>query len=111
MSTYDMYSTTYASPEDYDAKAGMSYWVVAQLEDGVSESCRIDRRDVDRLSKSEDPQGVTAMLSACLGRTVPVPIRSFSLEGRRRAVDWRAWRLADEQRVAIAGPIVIDSRQ
>jgi hypothetical protein len=110
MSTYDMYSTTYASPADYDAKAGMSYWVVAQLEDGVSESCRIDRRDVEALSKArDDRESATAVLRSCLGR--PAPVHSFIVEGRRRAIDWKRWRLGGEERTAIAGTITLDTRQ
>jgi len=110
MSTYDMYSTTYSSPEDYVAKAGMSYWVVAQLADGTSDSCRVDRRDVDRLTHAGDDAGaVRGVLAQCLGR--PATVTSISLEGRRRSVDWREWRLASEERVAIAGPIAIGSVQ
>ena len=28
LSTYDMYSTTYGSPADYEHNAGQAYWIV-----------------------------------------------------------------------------------
>lgn len=109
LSTYDMYSTTYSSPEDYTAKSGMSYWLVVQLADGTSESCRVDRRDVDGLStESPDLASVTAVAADCLGRSVP--LRSLTVEGRHREVDWDAWRFAgDVLRQPIGRPIVFES--
>jgi hypothetical protein len=108
LSTYDMYSTTYASPEDYEEKAGMGYWLIAQFEDGGTDTCQWDRSDFERFSSlaSDDP-AVRELVTRCLGWAAPV--RAISVEGRRRRVDWRTWRLEGETRLPLAGPIVLKS--
>jgi hypothetical protein len=108
MSTYDMYSTTYSSPEDYEAKAGMGYWLIAQFEDGGTDTCKFEPSDFERFSTlaSDDP-AVRDLVTRCLGWAAPV--RTISVEGRRRKVNWSTWRLDGETRLPLAGPIVLKS--
>ncbi len=108
LARYDMYSNTHASPAEYEASMGMTYWVLATFEDGSTGSCRVDRRDVDRLSHAmsaaaDERASIDRLLARCLGTSNRV--RSISLEGRRGLVNWDKWRVEGETRTAIAGPI------
>jgi hypothetical protein len=108
MSTYDMYSTTYDSPEDYEAKSGMGYWLIARFEDGRTDTCQFDRSDFDRFSSMEpDDPAVRPLLERCLGSAAPV--RSILIEGRRRTIDWTTWRIKEDTRLPLVGPITLKS--
>jgi hypothetical protein len=106
VSAFDMYSSTYASPADYESKAGMSYWIAAQFADGKSDSCRVSREDADAVVSREVRQRAR-VLENCFHRAAAA-VRTVSIEGSRRAVDWARWRLGDEVRVTLAGPIAVD---
>lgn len=104
VSAFDMYSSTYASPADYESKAGMSYWIAASFADGRTDSCRVSREDADAAV------GATPRLARVLERcfdTAASSVRAVSVEGSRRTVDWARWRLGDEVRVTLAGPLAI----
>jgi len=106
VSAFDMYSSTYASPADYESKAGMSYWIAASFVDGRSDSCRVSREDADAVLNREAARRAR-VLENCFHTAAPA-VRTVSIEGSRRAVDWTRWRLGDEVRVTLAGPIAID---
>ncbi len=106
ISAYDMYSTTYGSPEEYERQSGMTYWLVVLRNDGATESCAIDRiaavRFAEVIRGEADRADAAAILETCtrgVGR-----IDAVSIEGRRRRVDWSRWRLAGETSLLLAGP-------
>jgi hypothetical protein len=107
---YDMYSNTHASPDEYEAGMGMTYWVLASFEDGTTGSCRVDGGDVDRLTRADSAAGeerasIDRLLARCLGSSNP--LRQISLEGRRSVIDWDSWRVDGQTRMPIAGPIAL----
>jgi len=51
LSSYDMYSTTYASPEDYEKNAGAAYWVVGLDDAGRTHRCRITLADAEAVGR------------------------------------------------------------
>jgi hypothetical protein len=106
VSAFDMYSSTYASPADYESKAGMSYWIAASFADGKNDSCRVSREDADAVVNREGARRAR-VLENCFDTAAPA-VRTVSIEGSRRAVDWARWRLGDEVRVTLAGPMAID---
>lgn len=108
VSAFDMYSATYASPADYESKAGMLYWVAAEFADGKTDSCRVSREDADAVAAG-DATRVARVLQSCFD-TAARPVRAVSVEGTRRAVDWARWRLGDEVRVPLAGPFPMNGR-
>jgi hypothetical protein len=111
VSTWDMYSTTYASPEEYEAKAGLAYMIVAGFDDGRSEACRVDQQDAEILvTRAPDgplPDQVTKAIENCFRSGLPIKV--LSVEGRRRKVDWVRWQFAaDEVRIPLGGPFPAD---
>ena len=95
VSGYDMYATTYASPAEYEQKAGEQYWLVAADDRGALEECRLSRADVDLLatpvSSRRDPGRVLEVLQGCFEPAARY--KSLAVEARRARVDWNAWRL------------------
>jgi len=95
LSTYDMYATTYASPAEYEQKAGEQYWIVAIDGRGTRHECRISRAQVDMLGTAsagrDDRRPALEVLRRCF--TPVAPLEKFSVEARRAHVDWEAWRL------------------
>jgi len=106
VSAFDMYSSTYASPADYEAQAGMSYWIAARFADGRSGSCRVSREDAAAVAGGASPRR-TRVLENCFDGAAP-SVRAVSVEGSRRAIDWARWRLGDEVRVTLAGPFPVN---
>jgi len=106
VSAFDMYSSTYASPADYESKAGMSYWIAARFADGKSDSCRVSRADADAVAEGASPRRAR-VLQNCFDTAAP-SVRAVSVEGSRRAIDWARWRVGDEVRVTLAGPFPIN---
>ena len=105
ISAFDMYSSTYASPADYESKAGMSYRIAASFADGRMDSCRVTREDADAVARRVTPR-LARVLENCFDTAAP-SVRAVSVEGIRRKVDWARWRLGDEVRMPLAGPIVL----
>jgi hypothetical protein len=48
------------------------------------------------------------VLENCFDTAAP-SVRAVSVEGMRRTVDWARWRLGDEIRTPLAGPITLRS--
>ena len=115
LSAYDMYSTTYDSPSEYEAKGGMSYWLIARFDDGTSSECGVSRADAElvaaELGSAKGHGGFSArVLERCINEhrdrlESKGSLRTVAVEGRWTAVDWDAWRLAGEKRVSIAAPV------
>lgn len=101
VSSYDMYSTTYSSPEDYERKANEVYWVVAADAAGQMRECRISREEAGVLGTagSANPAGAAALLRRCFEND---DVQAVSVEVRRVRVDWNAWRLEAPARMPVA---------
>lgn len=107
ISKYDMYSTTYGSPAEYEEKAGQGYWMLATDEAGEPHECRITREDADLMaraaSRSEDRPAALEVVQRCFEPSLHV--RSLSLETRRTQVDWARWRVEEPARVPLLDTI------
>jgi hypothetical protein len=103
VSSYDMYSTTYASPEDYERKANEVYWVVATDATGQRHECRITRVEAELFGSAgradAGPAGTTGLLRRCFGNA---SLETISVEVRRVRVNWNAWRLEPPARIPLA---------
>jgi hypothetical protein len=95
ISAYDMYATTYASPAEYEQKAGEQYWLVAADDRGARDECLISRHDVEMLGKPVygplDRGRVFDLLQRCFEPAAR--FKDLSVEVRRVRVDWDGWRL------------------
>jgi hypothetical protein len=83
LSAYDMYSTTYASPEEYTRQT-TSYALVVTMADGSVRECGISEEE------AEHPA-----LDNALARCVPGEtdrIRTAGVEATKREVDWKTGR-------------------
>jgi hypothetical protein len=109
ISTYDMYSTTYGSPAEYEQKAGQSYWVVASGDADDPYRCRITRVDAERITRAGDARTVAAdpVMRECLAGAGGA--REVSLEATRVQIDWDAWRRLERPRSThLMGPVMLD---
>ena len=113
LSTYDMYSTTYADDAEYVSKAGLSYWIIAGRPDGTTEACRVSRSAADAVERaiSGTAQWTSAAgaIDTCFGTSAPVV--NVSVQGRRNAVDWSQWPPVEVVTVPLAGPVALASRK
>ena len=104
LSAYDMYSTTYGNPSEYEAAAGVSYWLISRQAGVPNESCEVSgdvaKAWLDESRRGTDPEGVR-MARACFGDQLA---RQFVVEGRRTRVDWDRWRLAADEHQVLGGP-------
>jgi hypothetical protein len=95
ISAYDMYATTYASPAEFEQKAGEEYWIVAADDRGALDECRISRADVEVLGKPTygplDRGRVVDLLQRCFEPAAR--FTDLAVEARRVRVDWDGWRL------------------
>ena len=103
VSSYDMYSTTYASPEDYERKSNQVYWVVASDTSGQRLECRITREEAGVFASAGRADarrdGTSALLRRCFGNS---SLEAISVEVRRVRVNWSAWRLEPPSRIPVA---------
>ena len=103
VSAYDMYSKTYAGPDEYPDDGGSSHWLVAGMADGSERACRIDR-DEARLIAALPPQQYTSaaapMLASCFGENGSM--RSVTVEERRPNIEWRQGRYIGTHRVRLS---------
>jgi hypothetical protein len=109
ISTYDMYSTTYASPAEYEQKAADSYWVVGVDDLSNPHRCRVNRTEADAVTATrsiQDSKGPAAQIvRRCFDPSVK--IRSVAVEGSRARVNWAEWRPEPPVRVRLTDPIPI----
>jgi hypothetical protein len=100
ISSYDMYSTTYGSPAEYERKAADAFWVLGTDTAGQSYECRVTRDDADLLAGKAPTaaRGAREVLQQCFAG---VRLRTVSIETRRVRVDWNAWRLERPARITL----------
>lgn len=110
LSTYDMYSTTYGSPAEYEEKAGQAYWIVGVDDAGHAHRCAITQIEAGTITRD----GVSAagrfpapLLRRCFGPSTR--IQHASVEASRIQVDWTRWkRLEEPLRTRITEPMALD---
>lgn len=109
LSAFDMYSTTYASPAEYESKAGLTYWIVADFADGTSDSCKVARQDAEGIARARVVSVAITQYARTIGNCFGSGRRvlTLAIEGRRRRIDWQRWQFLNEVSVRIAGPIPI----
>jgi hypothetical protein len=108
ISTYDMYSTTYASTAEYEQKAADQYWLVATDDAMKLHQCRIGRTDVDVIAAEAATRGgavATELIRRCFDPSVH--IRTIAVEGSRVRVDWTEWRSEQPARVRLTDTISV----
>ena len=109
LSTYDMYSTTYGSPAEYEANAGLDYWIVGRDDSEQSHSCRISRVEADTIAGDGIPTDrlfTEGVLRRCFEPALG--LQNISVEVSRVQVDWTQWRLEEPVRLPLTGPIALD---
>jgi hypothetical protein len=110
VSAYDMYATTYASPAEYEQKAGEEYWIVAADDRAALHECRISRAEVDLLGGASpgkaDRGPALEVLRRCFAPAAD--FENLSVEARRARVDWDAWRLEEPARTQLFSIAVSD---
>ena len=110
LSTYDMYSTTYGSPAEYEDKAGQAYWLVGLDDAAQAHRCRISRMEVDAIARggvSADQLLTEPVLRRCFDPSMR--LRHVFVEASRVQVDWTQWRRLEEPaRVRLSDPIALD---
>jgi hypothetical protein len=113
LSAYDMYSATYASPDDYEAASNLEYRIVARSAEGWADvpGCIVDDRAaaIARLAFAGSPADrgrLRDLVGPCLrGRPGVEQIR---LEGDRQVFDWASSRFEWKRRLDVIGPIDAD---
>jgi len=110
-STYDMYSTTYGSPAEYEEKAGQAYWIVAVDDSAQTHHCRISRPQADVVIRAAagpvDWPSMMPVLRDCFEASIR--LQHVSVEATRARVDWAQWRRLDEPiRIRLTDPIPVD---
>lgn len=111
MSTYDMYATTYGSPEAYETASGLSYWLVGIDDTSEPHECVVPKSEADVIvqaaSAPVDRETTSRLLERCFAQAPA--IRSVSVESREVNVDWDRWRLQSDKRVALTEPLPADA--
>ena len=106
LSSYDMYSTTYVSPAEYEAKSGVRYWIVASANDQQVGECLVNRSAAESVSRALVGNAASTasadVLERCFGEGAPV--RTVTVEGRRSRIDWNRWPPEEIVRQPMAGP-------
>jgi len=108
LSSYDMYSTTYASPADFEEKASDARWLVALDETGRRHQCRLTRVEAERLVSGASSDGALpdALRQRCLDPSLRV--KTVTVEADRVRVDWAHLRLEETGRVPLRSFDVTD---
>jgi hypothetical protein len=109
LSTYDMYSTTYASPADFEEKATDAHWLVATDETGRRHQCRLTRVEAEALTSGTSGNSALppALRQRCLDPSLRV--KTVTVEADRIRVDWSQLRLEETGRVPLRSFVVSDS--
>ncbi|MBI2188848.1 MAG: hypothetical protein HYU37_17245 [Acidobacteria bacterium] len=108
LSAYDMYSTTYASPADFEAKAADAHWLVAVDDSGRRHQCRLTREEAESLTMGSPAGGTlpSALRQRCLDPSLRV--KALTVEADRIRVDWARLRLEETGRVALRSFVIRD---
>ena len=110
---YDMYSTTYDTPEDYEAASNLVYRVVGIVGQQPVElpGCIVDDAAVRELEAAAGGDAgararMKGLLGPCLSKRPGVNV--VRLEGDRQVYDWEARRFEWRRRLEVIGPVRID---
>ena len=107
LSIYDMYSTTYASPADFEYKAGQQFWIVGVDDQARTHECRVSRTQADVVIRAAaepvDRLSMTPVLRRCFDQSVR--LQRISVDATRVNVEWAQWRLNEPIRTSLVGPI------
>jgi hypothetical protein len=113
LSTYDMYSTTYASPAEYELKAGQAYWLVGLDDSGRAHRCGISQVEADTIARGAalaDRHLREPFLRRCFDPSIR--LQSVFVEVGRVHVDWTQWRWVEEfARSRMTEPIALEPDQ
>ncbi len=104
ISAYDMYATTYASPEEFEENAGTIYMMVADGDAGQPYECRLTQNEAAMVVEGASGEGAGRTETRRLVRRCFPPsagIRTIAVEQRRIRVDWARWRMAQSERVPL----------
>ena len=107
-STYDMYSTTYASPDEYERKAGQTYWIMATGDDALERDCRIDEGQFTVIQAAVARAEIAAVrpfLDRCFGKEAD--LRTMFVEARKVRVNWAEWRMEEPARVRLIDAVAL----
>jgi hypothetical protein len=101
LSSYDMYSTTYASPADFEDKASDAHWLVAIDDAGRRHQCRLTRVEIQRLTSDASTTSALppALRQRCLDPSLRV--KTVTVEADRVRVDWARLRLEETGRMQL----------
>ena len=104
LSTYDMYATTYDSPEDFEQKAGEGYFLIVRDDQRNIDECRLTRQEAELLAGAGHDAPRREAAAGIFLRCFPPPITivDAGVERVRTRVDWTAWRLEEPARVRMA---------
>lgn len=110
-STYDMYSTTYGSPAEYEDKAGQAYWIVAVDDSAQVHHCRVSQTQaavvVRAAAGAVDWPSMAPVLRYCFEPSMR--LQRVSVEATRVHVDWARWRLNEPIRTSLMDPLPADA--
>ncbi len=112
VSAYDMYSTTYASDEDYERASNLRYRIVALMPGGTTHElgCDIDDEAARVLAiagrgGSSERLRMRRQIAACLKDRPEVEF--VTLEGDRQVFDWNTGTFVWKRRVDHIGPVPV----
>jgi hypothetical protein len=112
LSAYDMYSTTYSTPDEYEWASNLEYRVVAQANGGWStlDGCVVDDVIAGRVREAMAaaapvPAPMRAVLARCLRDQQGAS--AWRLEGDRRVYDWDAGVFVWKRGIDVIGPIEV----
>jgi hypothetical protein len=99
-SAYGMYSTSYASPEEFERKSGESFWIVAR----DARECPVTLPDADAVvnaqTRTESTLAAGIVIERCF-RT-RMELEQVTVEKRQFAMDWDRWRPAGVRRTRLS---------
>ena len=98
LSTYEMYSNTYDSPEAYESQSTTSYWLTSSDGRQCSVSEGAARAVASARSGAADAPARDAV-QRCFGTT---DLSTVEAEQRRARIDWKRWRPAGETRLTLS---------
>jgi len=112
VSAYDMYSATYASPEEYENASNLVYRVVV-FDNGQPRElpdCVVDDRTAGLVAAAAaGASGEREQLKHLLGRCLQTDVSTatFALEGDREVYNWNTRRFTWKRRLDVIGPFPV----
>jgi len=107
LTPYDMYSTTYSSPAEFEFAAGEAYWIVVVDDAAETHECRVPRAQADLVIRAAaepvDRLSIAPVLRLCFQPSIR--LQHISVEATRVNVDWARWRLNEPIRTSLMSPL------